>query len=238
MATLAAVMAELKSKGSEQYRKTYARHGIPIEKTFGVSNAHLKTIAKGIKGEQALAMELFATGNMDAMYLAGIIADGKKMTSKELQAWAEGADGMRMISEYTVPWVAVENADGAKMAVKWMASKKEGIATTGWSTYAGLVSAKADAELDLKEVEGLLNKVVKEIKGAPNRVKYTMNSFVICVGCYVKPLAKQAKAVAKQIGVVEVDMGETACKIPLATEYIAKVEGMGRAGVKKKTIRC
>ena len=238
MATLAAVMADLKSKGSEQYRKTYARHGIPIEKTFGVSNAHLKTIAKGIKGDQALAMGLYATGNMDAMYLAGIVADGTKMTAKELQSWADGADGLRMICEYTVPWVAVENKDAAKLAVKWMASKKEGVAAAGWSTYSGLVSAKADSELDLKEVEGLLNKVVKEIGAAKNRVKYTMNGFVICVGCYVKPLAKQAKVAAKAIGAVEVDMGDTACKIPLATEYIAKVEGMGKAGQKRKTIRC
>jgi hypothetical protein len=64
-----------------------------------------------------------------------------------------------------------------------------------------------------------------------------MNSFVICVGSYVKPLSKQAKA-AKQIGDVSVDVGDTDCKIPLATAYIEKVECKGRLGQKKKTIRC
>ena len=238
MSTLQSVMAELKAKGSEQYRKTYARHGIPIDRTFGVSNADLKVIVKGLRGEQALAMELYATGNMDAMYLAGMIADGAKMTAKDLQGWAEGAVGMRMISEYTVPWVTVENAAAAKLAVKWMSSKKEEIACSGWSTYAGLVSVRPDAELDLKEVEGLLNRVVKEIGSAPNRVRYTMNTFVICVACYVKPLAKKAKEVAKVLGAVKVDVGDTACKVPVATEYIAKVEAAGRAGMKRKTMRC
>jgi hypothetical protein len=65
-----------------------------------------------------------------------------------------------------------------------------------------------------------------------------MNGFVIAVGCYVEPLLEKAKAAAKAIGKVEVDMGETACKVPLATEYIEKVERMGRVGKKRKTIKC
>jgi hypothetical protein len=54
----------------------------------------------------------------------------------------------------------------------------------------------------------------------------------------VKPLEKQAKAAAKKIGEVSVDMGDTACKIPLATAYIEKVEAAGKLGQKRKTIRC
>ena len=37
---------------------------------------------------------------------------------------------------------------------------------------------------------------------------------------------------------VSVDMGETACKVPLATEYIEKIERLGRVGKKRKTIKC
>ena len=51
---LSQVLTELKKKGKEQTRKTYARHGIDIP-MFGVSVADLKTIAKKIKGDQALA---------------------------------------------------------------------------------------------------------------------------------------------------------------------------------------
>ena len=88
------------------------------------------------------------------------------------------------------------------------------------------------------EIEDLLNTVVKGIKGAQNRVRYTMNSFVIAVGSYVRPLSKQAKTAARQIGAVSLDTGETACKVPLATTSIEKVEAAGRAGLKRKTIRC
>jgi len=58
------------------------------------------------------------------------------------------------------------------------------------------------------------------------------------VGSYVKPLLKKAKAAAKQIGNVSVDVGETACEVPVATEYIEKMEAKGQIGEKRKTIRC
>lgn len=238
MATAKTVMAELKSKGKEQTRKIYSRHGMAMDRLLGVSVADMKAIAKTIRGQQELASELYATGIMDAMYLAGMVADGAKMTREELNAWAEGAADLQMIAEYTVPWVTVESEHGRALALKWMKSKKERVAAAGWSTYCGLVSLKPDSELDMAEIEGLLDTVVKSIKSAPNRVRYTMNTFVICVGGYVKPLSKRARTVAKEIGVVHVEMGETSCEVPQATAYIEKMEKAGKLGVKKKTIRC
>ena len=238
MSTIASIMADLKKKGSEKTRTIYARHGMAGKPMFGVSIADLKVIAKTIKGQQALACELYETGNLDAMYLAGMVADGSRMTADQLTAWAEGAEGLQMISEYTVPWVAVENAQGRELAKRWMASKKEHAASSGWTTYSGLVAIKADADLDLAEIAGLLNRVVQGIGGAQNRVRHTMNGFVIAVGSYVRPLLKQAKSAAKLIGDVSVDVGDTACQVPLAMAYIQKIESAGRAGKKRKTIRC
>jgi len=231
-------MAELKKKGTAQTQKTYARHGMAPENTFGVSIAELKGIAKTIKGQQSLACELYETGKMEAMYLAALVVDGKQMTAKQLDAWAENACSLRMIAEYTVPWVTVENPSARELALKWMKSKKELVAAAGWCTYSGIVAMTPDDALDFAEIEKLLGTVVKDIKTAANRVRYTMNGFVIAVGSYVKPLSKQAKAAAKQIGAVTVDVGDTDCKIPVATPYIEKIESAGQLGQKRKTIRC
>jgi 3-methyladenine DNA glycosylase AlkD len=238
MPTVSSILADLKKKSTEQTRKTYARHGLPPEHTYGTSIADIKTIAKSIKGQQTLACELYGTGKMETMYLAALIADGAQLTPKQLDAWAQGAANLRMVAEYCVAWVSVENPNARELALKWMKSGKELVAAAGWSTYSGLVSVTPDDQLDLKEIEKLLATVVKEIQSAPNRVRYTMNNFVICVGSYVQPLFKQAKAAAKQIGNVSVDVGDTNCQIPLATAYIEKVEAKGRLGHKKKTIRC
>jgi hypothetical protein len=172
------------------------------------------------------------------MYLAGMVADGAKMTPKELNGWAEGAANLQMISEYTVAWVTVENPRGRELAMEWIKSGKEHVASSGWSTYSGLLATKPDDALDLAEIEELLGTVVKGIKTAQNRVRHTMNGFVIAVGSYVKPLLKQAKASAREIGVAGVDVGDTACHVPLATAYIEKIEAAGRLGKKRKTIRC
>jgi len=238
MPTVASIMSQLKKKGKESTRKTYARHGMATENMYGVSVADLKVIAKTIKGQQELACELYATGNLDAMYLAGMVADGSKMSAKELNAWAEGAANLQMIAEYTVPWVAVENPQGRELALQWMKSKKERVACSGWCTYSGLLATKPDEALDLAEIKDLLSVIVNGIKSAQNRVRYTMNGFVIAAGTYVKPLFKEAKEAARQIGEVSVDVGETACNVPLASAYIEKIEAAGRAGKKRKTIRC
>lgn len=235
---LTSILAELKSKGSEKTRVTYARHGMDAARCFGVSVADLKLIAKTIKGEQALAMELYATGKMEAMYLAGMVASGAKMSKEQLQAWADGSAGMQMIAEYTVPWVAIENTHGRELALKWIASKTGFVATSGWCTYSGLVATVPDEALDLAEIERLLGDIVKRIHSAPNRVRYTMNGFVIAVGSYIQPLSKQARAAASKIGTVSVEMGATACEVPGAMACIEKAEAAGKLGKKRKTIRC
>ena len=236
MNTVDEVMTELKKKGSAQIRAIFVRHGAPND-LFGVKVGDLKVIAKRIKGNQSLACDLYKSGNSDAMYLAGIVADGSQMTKQQIESWAKGAT-WHMISQYTVPWIAAESAFARELALKWMKSKQELLASSGWCTYAGLIALKPDEELDLEEIEELLKQIVKQIHQQPNDVRYTMNGFVIAVGCYVKPLLRQAKAAAKAIGVVAVDMGETACKVPNALEYIEKCESAGRVGKKRKTIKC
>ena len=238
MPTANSILAELKKKGTAQTQKTYARHGMATEHTFGTSMADIKKIAKTIKGQLELARELFASGKMEAMYLAALVADGARLSAKELDQWAEWASELPMIADYSVPWVTTENPKARELAQKWMKSKKEMVACSGWATYSVMVGSQADEELDLPEIEELLAIAEKEIHSAPNRVRLKMNSFVIAVGCYVKPLHARAKAAAKKIGKVTVDMGDTECKVPSAAEYIEKVVKMGRLGRKRKEIRC
>jgi 3-methyladenine DNA glycosylase AlkD len=238
MPTLESIMADLESKGRAGTRKIYERHGVPMGRMFGVSVAELKVIAKTIKGQQALACELYKTGNLDAMYLAGMVADGSKMSRAQLNEWAEGAVGLSMIAEYTVAWVTVEHPHAPGIAMEWIGSKAQRVAPSGWCTYTGLLATKPDADLDIEEIAGLLARVEREIDHSENRARHTMNGFVMAVGHYVKPLLKQAKASANKIGEVFVDMGETACKVPLAVAQIEKAEAAGQLGKKRKTIRC
>lgn len=230
------VMAALKAKGSEQTKRIFMKHGAK-EPFFGVKVGDMKPIAKQIKGDQALALELYATGNGDAQYLAGMVADGRKMTTKQLQSWADTAT-WDMISGYTVAWVASEHPEGFSLAVKWTKSKDEQVLRAGWTTLGAIAATVPDADLPVAEYGKLLDRAVKEIDGAPDGARYSMNNFVIMVGTYVAPLAVKALAAAKKIGPVEIDMGDTSCKVPLAEEYILKSRRGAAVAPKRKTIRC
>jgi 3-methyladenine DNA glycosylase AlkD len=234
--TLSQVMSELKAKGSEATKKIFARHGAK-EPFFGVKVADLKVIQKKIKGDQALALQLYATGNGDAQYLAGLATDGRKMTAAQLQSWAETA-AWGMISEYSVPWAASENPEGLALALRWIDSPQEQIATSGWTTLAALAAVVPDDALPIKQFSALLDRVAKTLRGAPDRVRYTMNGFVIACGTYVAPLAERAVATARKIGTVEVDMGGTECKVPDAESYIMKSRRGAAVAPKRKTVRC
>jgi len=230
------IVSQLKSLGEENIKKILLKHGVK-EPFFGVKVEHLKAIQKKIKKDYQLAKDLYATGNADAMYLAGLIADDKKMTKADLQLWVKQALS-KNICEYTVPWVTAESNHGYELAMEWINSKEENIASAGWNTLSGLVALKPDNELDIPALKKLLTTIEKNIHNADNRVRYTMNGFIIATGSYVTALTADAIAASKKIGVVTVDMNGTACKVPDAAEYIMKIKDRGSLGKKKKTVKC
>lgn len=230
------VMAALESYGDEQTKKTFKNHGA-LEPLFGVRVGDMKKILKRTKKNHELSLQLYATGNSDAMYLAGLMADEKKISKQELQNWVQKAN-WAFLSEYAVPWVAAETAFGYELGVEWIHSKDENIAAAGWATLSGFASVHEDIYLDLAGYESLLDHVSSHIHSSPNRVKYTMNNFVISVAAYIKSLTDQALVVADKIGKVSVDMHGTACKVPDARTYIQKRIDQGTIGKKRKTARC
>ncbi|MDI9319910.1 MAG: DNA alkylation repair protein [Phycisphaerales bacterium] len=234
--TLNEVMTELQKLGTEQTKKTWTNHGAKGE-FWGVKIGDMKVIQKKIKHNHELALALYNTRNADAMYFAGLISEPKKMTKKDLTHWAKTAT-WHMLSEYTVAWTAAESNFGRELAMEWIDSDDELVAAAGWSTYSNLLALKKDEELDEKEIKSLLQRIGKTVHEQANRVKYTMNGFLISVGAYFIPLNEEAKKVAKAIGNVSVSMGGTVCKVPEVIPYIEKIEAMGKVGKKKKTVFC
>jgi 3-methyladenine DNA glycosylase AlkD len=234
--TASEIVDELRRLGRESHHKVLLNHGV-MEPLFGVKIEDLKKIQKRIKKDYQLALDLYDTGIYDAMYLAGLIADDGRMRRQDLQHWVEKAN-CPTLSEYTVPWVTAESNHGKALALKWIGSGKESIASSGWATLSSLVAIQDDAELDLPELKQLLQRIPKTIHDQPNRVRYAMNGFIIAAGTYVQALTELATQTAEKIGPVTVEMGGTACKVPDARESIRKVRDRGAIGKKRKTAKC
>jgi len=231
------ILDEIKSLGSESYKKLLFKNYGVKEPCFGVKIGDLKKIQKRIKMDYQLALDLYHTGNYDAMYLAGLIADDARMTKQDLNRWVEKAYAGSLPGA-TVPWVAAGSPHGHEIALEWIESTKPLVASAGWTTLSSLVTVKDDAELDLPELKRLLQRVEKTIHKAPDAVRYAMNNFIIAVGCCVKPLMEFALQIGEKIGPVKADMGNNNCQVFSATDYIRKVEKRGAIGKKRKTAKC
>lgn len=209
---LCAVLAELESAGSEQTRKTYARHGVsgPM---FGVSFATLKTLARRLGVKHELALELWDSGNYDAQNLAVKVVDPGRMTVELLEHWAQSA-GHRALRD-SLAIVAAEGEHGPRLCQGWLTSHP----ALGW-TLVGQLALRCPTAAE----DWLAHQVAEIERGladAPNSVRQAMNQSLIQLGCRSMELRQLVEAAAQRLGPVEVDHGDTACKTP---EVLASLE--------------
>lgn len=231
-----ALLEQLRSCGSESIAAILRKHGA-AEPVWGVKIEDMKKLLKPYKGDVALACALFESGVYDAQYLAGLMADGRSMSEVQLQQWVESANA-HAIREYSVAWVTAESPFAMVMALRWIDDEDAGVAATGWAVLTQLMSVTPDEKLDLQVLGQLLERVEATVHQQANRVRAAMNNYVIALGCFVAPMHMVALAAGKAIGKVQVDVGDTACKIPFAPEYIEKVVQRGSVGKKRKNVKC
>ncbi len=225
-------MRELEALGTEHNKKSYISRGAH-EPLFGVATGAMKPLAKKIKKDQVLAEQLYATGNYDAMYFAGVIADPKAMGESDFDRWMETAY-FHMISDYIVAVTLAETGFAQSVADRWIESGKELHMSAGWSCYTWLLGSRPDSEFDQDKLKAMLERVAETIHDQPDRTKYAMNDFVMAVGISYLPLHKDAVQAAETIGKVDVRKGKT----PLAADYIQKAADKGSLGFKRKNVRC
>ncbi|WP_078380688.1 DNA alkylation repair protein [Sutcliffiella halmapala] len=230
------VMQELEALGKERMKKMYISNGAH-EPLFGVATGVMKPIAKKIKINQPLAEELYATGNYDAMYFAGIIADPKAMTESDFDRWMDAAY-FYMLSDYVVAVTLSESDIAQSVADKWIASGEELRMSAGWSCYCWLLGNRKDHEFSEGKISNMLDKVENTIHDSPERTKSAMNNFLYTVGISYVPLNEKAVETAKAVGIAEVKREKKKSSLLNPYESIQKDMDKGRIGFKRKYVRC
>ncbi len=233
---LQSVMQELEALGKERSKKMYQSNGA-CEPLFGVATGAMKPIAKPLKKNQALAEELYATGNYDAMYFAGVIADAKAMTKDDFERWIDGAY-FYMLSDYVVAVTLAESDLAQVIADEWIASGEELKMSAGWSCYCWLLGNRKDHEFSEQKLQGMLETVQNKIHNAPERTKSAMNNFLYTTGVSYLPLHEKALEIAQAVGPVEIKKVDKKSSFVNAYESIQKEIDRGRIGFKRKYVRC
>ncbi|KQL43991.1 DNA alkylation repair protein [Brevibacillus choshinensis] len=230
------VMQELEALGKERSKKMYVSNGAH-EPLFGVATGEMKPIAKKNKINQPLAEQLYATGNYDAMYFAGIIADPKAMTEADFERWMDAAY-FYMLSDYVVAVTLAETDIAQEVADRWIASDEELRMSAGWSCYCWLLGNRQDGEFSESKIATMLEMVKNTIHESPQRAKYAMNNFIYTVGVSYLPLHDKAVETAKAVGPVEVKQNKGKSSFLLAFENIQKAVDKNQLGFKRKHVRC
>lgn len=134
---VAALLAELRSKGSERDRAGMARYGINVQNAFGVSIYELRKVARRLGTDHELALALWATGNHEARLLACFVADPAAVTEPQTEAWASDFDSWDLCDQVATSLFDQTTHAWGK-ASEWAKRDEEWVKRAGFALMAGL----------------------------------------------------------------------------------------------------
>lgn len=212
------ILATFKKLGKPQTAAIYRRHGSG-DNVYGVLTSEIAKIGKKIKVNPELATRLWKTGNAEARVLSLLISDPVKISRVDAETLVR--DGpVRFVGCYLTDLVSRTTTADTTMRA-WMKSSDESHRELGYALLGVRLKDDPDSISDADAAK-VLATIENQIRRSPNWARYAMNGALISIGVFKPTLRKDAIAVAKRIGKVEVDHGETTCKTPDAVSYIEK----------------
>ena len=215
-------LAKLESLGDEKRRAFNIRNGAGKMKQFGVAMGDLRALAKKIKTDHALALELWKTGNIDAQLFAILLMKPKSLSAAELDKMVRAAR-FAWVADWLNAYIVKEQppADKETLRIKWMKDDDGWAARAGWNLTASRIAKGADG-LDLP---GLLDRIESEMADAPPETQWTMNNTLIEIGVHHAKHRKRAIAIGEKIGLYKdwpVSKGCTPPYVPVCVPEMVK----------------
>ena len=229
------IMEQLNFLGNERTKKYYVSHGAK-EPVFGCTISSMKPLFKQLKFNQTLADQLFDTGNYDAMYLAGMIAEPNKMMHTDFDRWIEKAY-FYMISDFIVSVTLAESDIGEQVADRWIESDKELTVSAGWKAYEWMLGTRKNETFNASRLKELIEIIPIRFDTQPPRAQSSMIDFLQAVAISFPPLHEEAIEAAKKIGRREIKL-ENKVRIVDSYTSITDEVNKGRLGFKRKHVRC
>ena len=213
--TVDEILNRLRALGSEKVRALNVRNGAG-DNHFGVQLGELRTLAKEIKPNQALAEALWNTGNADAMLLSTLLMRPREILADDLDAMVRSVTFVQL-ADWLTSYVVKLHPEKESLRRKWMESDDVMAGRAGWSLTAERI-VKDPEGLD---VGALLDRIEKEMGGAPERVQWTMNYCLAETGIHFPAHRERATAIGEKLGVFRDYPTPKGCTSPFAPIWIA-----------------
>lgn len=213
--TVKEILKKFESLGDDARRKHNTKSGAP-DNQFGVKLGDVRAIAKKIKTDHELALELWQTGNVEAQLLATLIIKPDSLSAKELDALTRSTT-CTQVADWLNSYVVAKHSEKDSLREKWMKAKDRWAARAGWNLTVSSIN-KGTADFDLP---ALLERIEKELPKAKPEVQWTMNNTLAAIGIKHAKHRKQAVAIGEKIGLYKdwpVSKGCTPPYVPVWVE--------------------
>ncbi|MBW4716425.1 DNA alkylation repair protein [Saccharothrix obliqua] len=212
--TVAEVMAELAALEDPKMREVNEKHG----DDHGVNLGRLRALAKRLKTQQELARRLWATGDTAARLLALLICRPKAFGRDELDAMLREARTPK-VHDWLVNYVVKKGSHAEELRLAWSADPDPVVASAGWALTAERVVKKPEG-LDLA---ALLDVIEAELKDAPDRLQWAMNTCLAQIGITHAEHRARAVDIGERLEVLKDYPTPPNCTSPFAPTWIAEV---------------
>jgi len=210
-------LAKLEALGDEKRRAWNAKQGLGKMKQFGVETGKIRALAKKIKTDHALALELWKTGNIDAQLLAILLMKPKSLSAAELDKMLRAAR-FAWVADWLNAYIVKEQppTDKETLRIKWMEDDDGWAARAGWNLTASRIAKGAEG-LDLP---ALLDRIESEMADAPPEAQWTMNAALAAIGIHHAKHRKRAIAIGEKLGIYRDYPCSKGCTSPFAPIWI------------------
>lgn len=216
------ILGRFESLADEARRAHNVKAGAPANQ-FGVKLGDIRAIAKKIKSDHELALQLWDTGNVEAQLLATLIIKPTALCTEELDRLTRSTT-CAQVADWLNSNVVAQHPEKEAMRVKWMTATDRWAARAGWHLTASRVSKGAD-DLDLP---ALLDRIEAEMPDATPEAQWTMNNTLGAIGIHHPEHRKRAIAIGEKIGLYRdwpVSKGCTPPYVPVWVEAMVKRQG-------------
>ncbi|MGC4947640.1 DNA alkylation repair protein [Streptomyces sp. DT224] len=213
-ATATGVMAELAALDDPKARAVNARHG----DDHGVNLSKLRALAKRLGKRQELAVELWETDDTAARLVALLVCRPKEYTRDELDRMLREARAPK-VHDWLVGYVVKKSPHAEGLRLAWTEDADPVVASAGWALTADRVVKKPDG-LDLG---GLLDVIEAEMRGAPERLQWAMNTCLAQIGIEHPEHRARALDIGERLGVLKDYPTPRGCTSPYAPVWIGEM---------------
>lgn len=212
--TTAAVLAELAALEDPRARAVNERHG----DDHGVNLTKLRGVAKPLGSDPDFARELWATDDTAARLVAILMIRPKAFPPEELDSMLREARAPK-VHDWLVNYVVKRGPYAEELRQAWMTDADPVVASAGWALTADAVAKRPE----LLDLPALLDTIEAEMKDAPDRKQWEMNTCLAQIGIHHPELRARAIDIGERLEVLKDYPTPPNCTSPFAPIWIGEI---------------